>query len=90
MIDRNQSSRAFSNPHHDDESIHHHDESSSQLPDALTFPSSSQPLLSVDALTMDDIEDGVVASTTHEIYVSNILSLLFWLKENRVDVLMVY
>lgn len=72
MSDRN-SSRIPSRIHRDDES---HRQSS--RPDLLLFPSSAKAATEVAALTMDDIEDGIVASSTHDIYVSNILYLFFW------------
>lgn len=70
-----------------------HDESTlyrPHRPDLLSFPSSTEAATEVAALTLDDIKDGVVSSSTLDIYVVNVLYLLFWLKENHADVLTAY
>jgi hypothetical protein len=37
------------------------------------------------ALTLDDLQDGIVAESTNSLYVSNILYLLLWLKTNNEE-----
>lgn len=59
---------------------------SSNRKSSASYSASSQPS-GLAAITLDDIEDAIVAQSTNDLYIANILHLILWLKNNAENCL---